>query len=686
MEVIGVDIMYNVTLYMNTGFNSMNSPDKVSLLETAAQSKLTLPSLDIYQIQELDSVVLNVPSYSSIRDADYALIVNDQDATDFGFFSVENITMTDMHTAVVDILINPVLTVVGTTGLSALEFTDGMCSRHHVSRSDDLFGNYCEEDPFLTPAETMLYDYSIPNFKGPNDTDTPITIIETTVNLYDMYKRSKDAQLKMKAIDYWSDDDNIVTVPEVTSGQPSSYVKMGYGSTSQDYYSTLIPNATFYIPDWQAIDPIPSQNPPPYEPSNWIPDALTYIRSLGVESCIIAQYSIPQFMIANSVISPDSGYSPTPGSVEVLKVGLVDTLSGKFHSADSQLPFLHPYSHTVRNNRIYYGDNVRYNIVSIASGNKASFLPEEIYTGSISPVVDMRVDPRPDGCPYFMFHSYRGIVGSDLFFTNAVKGLNWQNVPLVFNQASGSLINQYYFNATDANYRQNANRELFENDPTTGQPILSTIRDVSDILASVGGVAGGLSGSSSAADESIFNYGTGRARDLNVSKSGISGGTSLGAALSIPGAAVNAGIKTGSRNKRKGYIKDAYDINHNTELQNLLVQNNVVAPSVNFPISESIRDFVGNTCLVYRTFYTENDVARIDKMLTMYGYRHTTPIETWLLTNRSKFNYIEAKGVSIKNAGVPKWLRDAITAQFESGVRFWHVPIDTTAYTDGSNI
>ena len=132
-------------------------------------------------------------------------------------------------------------------------------------------------------------------------------------------------------------------------------------------------------------------------------------------------------------------------------------------------------------------------------------------------------------------------------------------------------------------------------------------------------------------------------------------------------------------------IEEQYVINRNKELQALMLSNYAVAPEINFPVSEGIRDYVGNTCIVYRYKFTENDAHRIDKILTMYGYKHTTPIEPSLLTNRSKFNYIEAKGVTIKNAGVPKWLRDAVGAQFASGVRFWHVPIDTSAYTDGSN-
>jgi hypothetical protein len=70
----------------------------------------------------------------------------------------------------------------------------------------------------------------------------------------------------------------------------------------------------------------------------------------------------------------------------------------------------------------------------------------------------------------------------------------------------------------------------------------------------------------------------------------------------------------------------------------------------------------------------------------MYGYKHTVPIETSLLTNRVKFNYIQARGVSIGNKELPKWMRDGVALQFASGVRIWHQLPDISAYTDGSNI
>lgn len=642
--------MYNATIYCNTGFNAVNIPDSPATLNLA-QAKYTVPALDIYQARELSQFVVRA-NYGVVKNADYLYLVNSEDSTDFAFYSVQNVTMTSKDTAVLDVTMDYILTA---GGVSTLTFLDGMCERHHVAVADDTFGAFDEDDPYLTPAQQMLIESEVPNFMGPNDSDTNITIIESTVNLYTMYKQFTDANLDLEGIDYKSADGNVVTVPNVAPGQPSSLAVMTHGTASTDIYDCLIPNATFYIPEFSNLI-VPSGIA--VETAKWIPDTLSYLRSLGVESCIIAQYSIPQFMIASTEISGQSGYSPSAGTIEAKVVGMVDKLVGKFGHVQSTLPFEHSYTHTVRNKRLYYGTNCEYRIVSVASGNSAVFLPEDIKSGSeTSPMIDMRVDPRPDGAPYFRFHYFKGDnVNTDMFFVNAVKGIGWQNVPLVFQGASGSLMNQYRFNAQQEALKESANYGYMSGQLGNQQANMNaTLGIVGSVL---GGVGAGLSG------------------DI---------GGMLGGAADAATTAMNLGFTNAQYELTKKHQEDSFYIQRNSELQSLLIQNNVVAPSMNFPISESIRDFIGNTCLVYRTYYTENDVARLDKILNMYGYRHTTPITTTLLTNRSKFNYIQARGVSVGNTNLPKWIRDGIASQFAAGTRIWHQLPDTSAYTDGSN-
>ena len=625
--------MYNATIFCNTGFNAVNIPDSPATLNLA-QAQYTVPALDIYQARELSQFVVRA-NYGVVKNADYLYLVNSEDSTDFAYYSVQNVTMTSKDTAVLDVTMDYILTA---GGVSNLTFLDGMCERHHVAVADDLFGAYDEADPYLTPAEMLQIETETPDFAGSSGRG-PVTILESTVDLFSMYTAIQTNTAS--GIDYSSQSQNVVTVPSVYPASAFTHAKMEKNS-SQSTYDTNLPHVVMYTASGVFI----GQN------TSWIPNALSYVRSLGVESCIIAQYSIPLFMMGNSTFRNTTGSSGN-GEIEYIQGACKDVTL-------SNLPFEHSYGHNVQNKRLFYGDNCKYNIVSIASGNEASFLPEEIYeSGNTSPTVQMRVDPRPDGCPYFRFDVYRGEAVSsdpDSFFINAVKGLTWQNVPLVFQGASGSLMNQYKFNAQQAALQESANYGY--QSAELGNRQMNMNATLSKWGSGLGAVANGLTGQIGKSIGDMADYWT---------------------------TEMNQAYSNAQYELTKNHQENSFYIQRNSELQSLLIQNNVVAPSMNFPISESIRDFVGNTCLVYRTYYTDNDVARLDKILTMYGFRHTTPITTALLTNRSKFNYIQARGVSVGNTLLPKWIRDGIATQFAAGTRIWHQLPDVSAYTDGSN-
>ena len=71
----------------------------------------------------------------------------------------------------------------------------------------------------------------------------------------------------------------------------------------------------------------------------------------------------------------------------------------------------------------------------------------------------------------------------------------------------------------------------------------------------------------------------------------------------------------------------------------------------------------------------------------MYGYQDTNVLagHEEYMTNRRKFNYLKASGVSVAG-NKPKWLRDGVAMQLSVGTRIWHVKPDASAYTDGSNV
>ena len=628
--------MYNATLFLNTGFNAINIPDNPSLLYHAQY--VTVPALDIYQARELSSFVVKA-TYASIKNADYLKLENPNDSADFAYYSVQNITMTSMDTAVISVTMDYILTAGGDTGISSLQFTDGICERHHVALSEDKFGAFDEEDPYLAPAEMMRLDVEDVDFGGDND---QLTLLETTANLS---KLMLDMQTynKLTGIDFTSSSsgDNCV-VPMIDNTLITTNI---YMENENSYFNTTLPGACLYKSG--EFDASANSGKGQYTNEQWTSQVLTYVRSLGIESSIIAQYNVPSFMV--DAVYPASTH-PYVGELKGKR--LTQTLG-------NNMAFIKPYTTTIRNKRLLYGEYVKYSIVSIASGNKAEFLPEEIYdynTSPTSPTVEMRVDPRPKGAPYFRFNVYRGVTDPQFFFTNAVKGLEWQNAPLVYEGASGSLINQYKFKATMAEGYENVNYAYMSSELKNQQANMqATGNTIGSVLEGAGNA---YSGHWAMAFGNIADAAT---NEMNRNF-------------------MNAQYELGRR-----HAETSWNITRNNEMASLAIRNNIVAPSMNFPISEGIRDFVGNTCLVYRPYYTENDAARIDKILSMYGYRNTIPMDYSVCISRSKFNWVEARGVAIKNLNIPKWLRDGVAAQFAAGLRIWHVLPDTAAYTDGSN-
>lgn len=639
--------MYNVKLYRNTGFNAINIPDSPSRLPE--QTAYTCAALDIYQARELSQFSIRIAPgrYTDIQDADYLYLQNSEVASDFAYYSIQNITMTSNDVAVLSVTMDYILSA---GGVNNLEFLDGMCERHHVTASEDEeFGAFDEPDPYLTPAEMLQIEPCYPEFweQGVDPRDN-VTILESTLQLEEMSNYVND---KLAGCDYESLGGNICTVPTPPTINFDFNARMYFDANN--YKTTIMPKVGFYLTssnvsgqtiDWLYGDP---QSAVPSEKIG----ALSRIRSLSMESAIIAQYAIPKFMI-----------SDIENSFFVDGKGVFNHLNGKYSKVQTDLPFYHSYNRVIRNNRIYYGDNCKYHIVSIASGNEATFLPEEIYDYDAqdtptAPNIVMRVDPRPKGCPYFRFEVYRNNKDENLFFINCVKGLEWQNVPLIYEGGSGSLINQYKFDAHQAIARENAEYTKNSIALTKEQSEMNTTASM------IGNIAGGISALASGRFGDVVE----NAADFTLSM-------------------MNQDYANKQYELSAQHAQASYNLARHSEMGSLLLQNNVVAPSINFPIAEGIRDFVGNTCLVYRTFYSDNDVARLDKILTMYGYRHTTPIQNSFLTNRVKFNYIQARGVSVGNKNLPKWMRDGIAIQFESGVRIWHQLPDPSCYTNGSNV
>lgn len=333
--------------------------------------------------------------------------------------------------------------------------------------------------------------------------------------------------------------------------------------------------------------------------------------------------------IEQSIISQYSVFTDFI-NFEVDESGKINKLNGKFqefYSFDNE-PFI--YDTEIKNKRVLYGDYNKY-CITTAAGNTGTYKPEEIYKkGETVPKIWGLIDPRPSGKPFYRFQ-YLNNKGPSLiyedpgvedFLQGAIAGSEWSTVPLIFSQKSGNLIDKQIYDS--------------EYDMESAQYQANTISDYFNIFKA------GIS---------------------PMSDSSLPEGT-------IPGTASSAFNREIERRKL------AYNF------QKFQLSQSITVPSVQFPFSSDLyRDILRNGFIVYRYKPSRVDRQMQDKILTMYGYRHTTIFDKSMLSNREYFNYIKLTNLSISN-NIPRWWKNRIYEQFINGVRIWHIKPSNTYYED----
>ena len=371
------------------------------------------------------------------------------------------------------------------------------------------------------------------------------------------------------------------------------------------------------------------------------PDVKTGIaraRSLGVETCILNAWCTP----SNDAITSGDGKHVT-------------TISFTFDTVNTGLNF---YFANVHNNRILYGELCKYVLLSPASGNTIAFDPEDIYNvGDTAPNVKYIADPRPNGTPLFRFEYYLGDNSNIGFFQNCISGLPNPTAPLVYQDKSGSELDRMRFNTKmsianedqTVNFQKSIMGEMAS--PLVDFDVTHPFRVIKNLVS--GTLAAG-----------------------NLGHIAFDGGE--------PISDVSTSSLSESANMQRQFKQKLAE-----EMQEFKLNTQVVAPEMQFPRSETIRDFVGNGLYAYRLKPSATDINKFDKILTMYGYKDTMPVDKSLLTKRSKFSYIQVAGPSIKTKDsfyIPLWLRNLVNTQLSVGLRIWKDTPDTSYYTNGQNV
>lgn len=636
--------MYSVRVYKHTGFNAVNIPDSPSLLDRCAY--VDLPPIDTIQDGLLSEISVRC-SFADVEDADYCRV------GDYYYACIPTMTSADVATLT---LSTDYLNAAG--GVSSIEILDGVTRR--VKPTTDGFGEWATDDPYLAPAEPLVLDYQEIKMA---DAGTGHRLIESTLEL----------GLMSVALDGETYDDGngeTVTVPKVYPPGGTGTVYKGEGMGTGTPLGTVLFPLTPVIPATED-----SVNP--------IREGLQMCRALGVENAITDCVEIPAAYVTitgstSSVTESGGRYSynyisgqsqqsvPLKSASGTRSWSVVKEIEGKVIEKDTG--YAYEYA-TVKNRRLLYGRQTPVGILTNA-GNRLEAAPEETFaTGETTLKFKAFGDPHAGGCPYFSFKHQNGNTVSGLFWTNCVKGLPWKKIPLVFRSKSGSALDRQSFQAS----REIASMEHAQELSSLKNQGLNAAIPLWEEKFGESATQAGL-----ATSDTLLRRGLMRQ---------IGGDTSRRTMDMLSYGAISSPwrILAGSAVGKRARDEAIWNAQRAEEKRQYLVSQSVYSPTISISYDcEPVRDFSGDMVYAYRYRYSANDLARLDKILTMYGYAVSLPVTKSMLTAHRYFDYIDAQ-VSVKGTAahpLPKYIADGIAAQISGGVRIWHTLPDPAHYND----
>lgn len=645
--------MLNVRLYFNTGYDLVNVPYNPSMLDN--ETYRDVPAVDLLQGKYIDALTIKTTyadQNSSLDLLDYVRIggydeTQQSRTLKYTYYAVLKVEMLSVDTARL-YLAEDVISTAG--GAEYIEICGGIISRR--SKPNNVYSQSSFlDDELLGCAEPLLVEWNIVSKGG----DTVFNLVESTIDL----EQGPEAETV-------SDGTYSVTVPVMKEAQYTTIYRMQGAFSSSSYKN--IPNPT------GAAIYVEVYAPGTGTPTLGIYENIAKARSLGIENGIISQYAIP---IAFAIYDAPS-----------------HTLTGKSDNIDSLLDIIPSDVDTNKVYRcIFAGDKSRFALLT-AAGDTVVYDAEDIANIGHSGQADFTnnvfikrvVDPRPGGRPYYRFQHVNcddGVASGSLDISNdlmfSVKGAQWNNVPIKFTQVSGSnIIEQEFHNGrfvTDRQYAgtkaqlANAMSAARFNEGFTA--LTKGAKFGIDTAQNIGKLAGGM-------------------LEPSIAAGALS--SEMTSALDLIGSQARNMAITNAADIAQTTTMGVYEATKLKEYYSYGVKTQTIAPEVWFSGDvNTMRDAMGNGCLVFRYKPTANDLSRLTKILKMFGEKTYIAIDKQqpLLTGVGGyyFSYIKVDGAQISkaqggivgqsgattlySAGLNSVERERLATQLATGVRIW---------------
>lgn len=755
--------MYKAIGYFNTGFDIINIPNTPALLRSSATRREEYPVFDILQTRFLSSIKIKLTNASQYTNSEWALegldyieLVEDGSTTNQKsvFYYVSGYRLTSKDVAVLNIVQDSLLTAgVVTNGTISGNIFYKRCT---IPKSLDTFGTWDLDDELLCPMEPLQLVHSGGTIhddaegKVSHCGDAGLFFIFTHSNgkegaQYRSYEHTMIQSavgltvngvslLNMGNLDSYLEGNSYVASNEegvqYVTVQHSRYPHP-YNPRQVDLYMPTMVKRKANLAD---VEYRYNHNPAYVEihyggmeyedlTVSGVQGALDVIRALGMESAILACYSLPEGagQLTNRggsntnqvltgkryIISTNGWYNSGDITGEKSDSNSIQNYGGDAYNYDYLVNSLYSNlsSHTAHNMRIMYGKFRKYIIGSPATGSAIEALPEELTALRWSydsqkigkhgaPYICCFTDPRPTGRPYYNFLKFgqSSLNGTLNLYQGAIAGGQWSEVPITFTGMAGEFQARVGYNL-DASYRDylaspertyrsmvsGAQMQMYNSQDEAWNNIFGKVATNATLAAGGGLVAGGP------------------------------GGAVVGAVGGTVSATFNAmNAEASAANTYNNKLQNAnYDMlrgatgNYNEAMQGNITANNLVersrareyerakfelsaeysVPRANFMATDTMRDITEN-CLFYARYTpTVRDLERMDHILDAYGYKVNSFSQygMGLGVGRSRYCYmegnIEYNGTVANLVGGKDMLAD-INAQLANGVRVWKVKPD----------
>ena len=640
---------YQIKLYCNTGFNSVNIPDVPTLLEQC-QNVQNIDALEIISNRTLTGVKVRA-TMELCQDADYCRI------GDF-YYSVKGATPLSADVTYLSLTPDYFTSAGGVSNFHAqggtafgerrMVILDGVTDRVHVS--NDAFAMYAEDDPLCAPAYPLEYEcfhYTMESDPEGSFDDNYYSLVESTYDLRSL----GDGTARYGTTYTDRNSGEVVTVPDVPINDKGTEF---YGMMSTMPVGGIRLANTPYSVVREA-----SGTTTPASEISYTKEGINRTRALGLEAGVSAVTIIPKSAIGPVVNLTDYNLDSITGRNVLTGTGL------RYQYAN------------VKNNKVLYSMDTPI-AISTPAGDYREWSIYDVYkAGEMAPILRFITDPRLDGRPYFGFKHFRGDESIQTFFTHCVKGDQWRQRPLVFTEASGGVLNELRFNQKNMSdfvaYNAQKNLTRAKAAEKINETYLNMARSSAENIGNrvVNGAMATGRGENGSFDPVAAAYGA-------ITSLGIAAAeTTYTMRQELPHA---IGLIQASTDRQLVAAQYDYTYGRQKELLEYGIAQSVVPTEILYPLSaELVADMCGQGCMVVRYKYCAADIARIDKLLTMYGYRHTKALEASDFTNRTRFNYIKA---SVSIGGLPGWWADGVGIQLSNGTRIWHELPNRNAYLD----